>query len=114
MRNLLVLAVVGVVFAGGVALAGGAAPTAAYDGDGFSGVLTIEASAGSAFTVRSQGPDGNYDLATRGVIGSNGRAALPLAERGPGDSVPQFVVSVDAPDGRAVLSVPGIRDWHWD
>ena len=112
-KFLLALVAAGALIGGGNALAADA-PIATYDGDGYWGVLTLNAAPGAAFSIRGQRADGTYAPVTSGFVGPAGEIRLSLAETGPGDAYPQFRVMVSTGGSGLVLSVPGIRDWHWD
>ena len=99
-----------------VALAPLAAAAASADACYADGYLSISGSAGAAFRVLGEMPDGSYTVVARGSLNQMGSISLPLAARGPCDNgLPQFRVHVLSDEESTWIAIPDEEaGWGWD
>ena len=65
-----------------------------------SGLLRVEASPGTTFTVRCEQMDGSYAFVSGGQLGLTGEASILVPHAGPTtNGQPQYIVQMRAPSG---------------
>lgn len=84
----------------------------AYAPDGGYGELSIAGPAGAEFQVWGEQPNGDYEVVATGTLDSAGLASGNVAEEGPTDGSPQFVVEVGSGGGGFfAIDDPGNQWW---